>query len=402
LRGTDGLTIDDTRYFTVRATDHWPVLVAGAPDAATRFLTDALAPYEEQRTGQAPFRCDSVGMDDLKSAKLTDYAAIALLDPPPLADGVWNRLVEYVERGGGLAIFLGRNAQPIRAFNSAGAQQLMPGQLLRQWRAGGRGLSLRLTAASHPLLAPFRSFAENIPWDDFPVFRHWVFDQVDDANVVFRFSNGEPAIAERRLGLGRVLAVSTPISDPLNVRGRPAWNRLPTGIDPWPFFVLVNEMFQYLVQQGDSRLNYEVGQPVSLTVHDDGRTSRYQLFVPTGEWQEVTADRNRIALQFADVPGTYRLRSKSGSDQGFSMNLPTEATRLDRIDAESLDDWFGQDGYRLARSREEVNRDLGEARIGHEMFPWLMVLLVLLLALEHLLANRFYNRRGSLVGADEA
>ena len=81
------------------------------------------------------------------------------------------------------------------------------------------------------------------------------------------------------------------------------------------------------------------------------------------------------------------------------MNLPTEATRLERIDAESLNEWFGQDGYRLARGREELNRDLGEARIGHEMYPWLMVLLVLLLALEHVLANRFYNRRSALAGA---
>ena len=84
------------------------------------------------------------------------------------------------------------------------------------------------------------------------------------------------------------------------------------------------------------------------------------------------------------------------------MNLPTDATRLERIDAESLDRWFGQDGYRLARSREEVNRDLGEARIGHEMYPWLMVLLVLLLTLEHVLANRFYGRPSSLAEADVA
>jgi hypothetical protein len=398
LRGTDGLEIDDTRYFTVRATDHWPVLVSGPPDAAALFLTPALAPS----TGQADFLCVSVGFDELKRAKLTDYSAIALLDPPPLVDGVWNRLAEYVDRGGGLAVFLGRNAQPVQTFNNVGAQKLLPGRLVRQWRAGSRGLSLRLTAASHQLLAPFRPLADSIPWDDFPIFRHWVFDQVDDANVVLRFSSGQPAIVERRVGLGRVLVMTTPISDPLNVRGRPVWNRLPTGIDPWPVFMLVDTMFRYLVQQGESRLNYEVGQPVSLTVRDGGGTSRYQLFVPTGIWQDVTAAKNRIALQFADVPGTYRLRSEVGSDQGFSMNLPTDATRLERIDAEDLDRWFGKDGYRLARSREEVNRDVGEARIGHEMYPWLMVLLVLLLALEHVLANRFYSRRSSVLGADMA
>ena len=112
--------------------------------------------------------------------------------------------------------------------------------------------------------------------------------------------------------------------------------------------------------------------------------------------------RPRIALH-CSLP-TYRERIVCGRDADRTEQLPVAADpeRLERIDAESLDRWFGQDGYRLARSREEVNRDLGEARIGHEMYSWLLVLLVLLLTLEHVLANRFYSRRSALTGADGA
>jgi hypothetical protein len=148
-------------------------------------------------------------------------------------------------------------------------------------------------------------------------------------------------------------------------------------------------------------LNYEVGEPVSLTVRDATGQGRYQLFVPSGIWQEVTATKNRVALQFADTPGTYRLRPASGrgTNWGFSMNLPTQATNLERLEPEVLNQCLGAGGYRLARDREAVNREVGEARIGHELYPWLLVFVVLVLVLEHLLANRFYNRRSGLPSA---
>ena len=48
---------------------------------------------------------------DLSNKPLDDYAAVCLLDPPPLADALWQTLNTYVDRGGGLAIWLGRNAE---------------------------------------------------------------------------------------------------------------------------------------------------------------------------------------------------------------------------------------------------------------------------------------------------
>ena len=78
------------------------------------------------------------------------------------------------------------------------------------------------------------------------------------------------------------------------------------------------------------------------------------------------------------------------------MNLPTQTTNLDRIEVATLDQWFGNGGYRLARDREAVDREVGEARIGHELYPWLLVFVALVLILEYLLANRFYNRRSSV------
>ncbi len=398
LRGTDGLEIDNIRFFTIQATDQWPVLLAAGPGADSEDVLNVLSPLGDDQTGQASYRCDVVSVDELRTARLTAYSAVALLDPPPLSDGVWKRLSQFVDRGGGLAIFLGRNAGSAKAFNSTAALELMPSRIVRQSRASGNGLTMRFSHEPHPILNAMRPDEASINWANYSIKRHWAIEQVKETGVIVRFGNGQPAIVERQVGMGHIVVWTTPVSDPAGdaARRRPPWNRLATGLEPWPFFGLVWETFEYIVQQGGSRLNYEVGQPVSLLVRDATGKGQYQMFDPSGVWQPVTASRNRVTLPMATTPGTYRLRPASGrgTHWGFSMNLPTRATDLHRMDRAGLDQWLGKEGYRLARDRESVDREVGEARIGHELYPWLMVFVALVLMLEHLLANRFYHRSG--------
>ena len=92
-----------------------------------------------------------------QASRLDDYAAVCLLDPPPLVDGVWQSLTQYVDRGGGLAVWLGRNAQPkarpVDDFNTPAALKIMPGKLARQWHRQDAFLAPQ--DYQHPLLANF-------------------------------------------------------------------------------------------------------------------------------------------------------------------------------------------------------------------------------------------------------
>ena len=47
----------------------------------------------------------------------------------------------------------------------------------------------------------------------------------------------------------------------------------------------------------------------------------------------------------------------------------------------------------LADDPESLKRAITGRRIGHEIFPWLMVLILILVTAENLLANRFYRER---------
>ena len=185
LRGSDGLAIDDERYFTVEVKQAWPVLIVAPAGVNTDLLTLALAPEtaaDPTVAGEVPpanYQCEVISQGDLVNATLNHYAAVAFLDPKPIPPDLWERLAEYVRSGGSLAIFFGHNARPADAFNEKPAQDLLPGRLTRQTRAGSFDLFVTPERLDHPALAPFRGIpTENVPWNLFPIFKHWDLEEL--------------------------------------------------------------------------------------------------------------------------------------------------------------------------------------------------------------------------------
>lgn len=394
--GQDSLACDDTRYFTVEVKPPWRILVV-APAPAERyalFLVEALAPSTFRRSGQARFDCDIVAQEELSSQALQPYSAVCLLDPKPLAPALWRKLADYVSDGHALAVFLGRNARPVEAFNQAEAQELFPGRLVRQARAPGGDVYLAPRHLQHPVLAEMRDWAGSIPWDASPVYRYWQLDKLArGVQVVVPFTDGRPAVLERPLGRGRVMTMTTPVSDRADEK---AWNLLPLGEESWPFVILVNQMMLYLVGGSDEQLNYQAGQTavVPLGPREDYRS--YLLTAP-GEVQfPLSADpkQNVLVITSTDKPGNYRIQAggrDSGVDRGFSVNLAPRQTQLDRLTEEELRDVFGPLEFRIARERDEIERDVNLGRVGRELFPLLILLVALALGGEYVLANRFYK-----------
>lgn len=404
--GQDGLAADDVRFFTVEVRPSWRVLLA-APRPAERyslFVTEALAPTMLRKRGEARFACDVVDLEELSERPLQQYAAVCLLDPGPLEPAVWKKLAEFAEEGHGVGVFLGRNAnQRLDSFNAPLAQQLLPGKLLRQARAPEGDLCLAPTSFQHPILSAFRGSRGAIPWDASPVFRYWELDRpAKGVDVVLPFTDGRPALLERPVGDGRVLTMTTPISD--DPRDKP-WNLLPVSLQAdqaWPYLILVNQTASYLVGSSDQRLNYACGQTAVLKLEPGDQHEIYYVFPPhgPGDPDDLTfplspdLKRHELTVSSTERVGNYRVRAGgllSGVDRGFSVNLATRQTQLDRIDEESLTEVLGPE-CRVARTAEEIQRDISTARVGHQLFPVLILLVALVLAAEHLVANRFYRQ----------
>jgi len=392
--GQDALAWDNTRYFAIEVQEATPILVLAPPGVIASFFVEAVAPDEFRRTGRARFECRVEEQARGPNLPLDDYAVVCLLDPLPLAPSAWESLAQYVRRGGGLALFLGHNAD-LASFDNPTARRLTGGKLDRQWRSPG-DVFLTLRDLSHPLLAPFRDVATSVPWDRFPVYRHWgLEDVVPPARIVATYSNRQPAIVETSWGRGRVLTMTTPVSDPARARGRQTWNELPTGDDAWPYVVLVHEMVRYLAGAGGTKLNYLAGETAALPNVRDKHPERYQLFTPLDQPQDVTADEGQLVVSFTELPGAYRLKGflQQPMVRGFAVNLPDSASQLARLDPAALDDLLGAGRYQYARNQDDIVLGVGEARLGREFYPFLLPLLALILGLEHLLANRFYRRR---------
>ncbi|MEX0978969.1 MAG: hypothetical protein WDZ48_08970, partial [Pirellulales bacterium] len=403
LSGEDALACDDTHWFTVEVRPAWRVLIAAPSDASRKpqdyalFLSEALAPYAMRIKGEAAFEVDVIGVDELATKPLDAYGAVCLVDPRPLAAEVWQKLHAYVSAGGGLGIFLGGNAMPIESFNEPVAQELMSGKLARQWRSDG-DVYLAPDDFQHPILTGFRSL--DVAWQQLPVFRHWQLDDLaDGANTVVAFSNNRPAIIDRPVGKGRVITMTTPISDPAsraNMRGYVPWNLIPTGDDKFPFYLLANTMVQYLVGSGGERLNYPAGSTAVVHLEPDERHSIYVLTTPRGDQMRTPPgeQQDAIVVTSTEAPGNYRIQAGGGErevDLGFSVNLPPSVSQLDRARFEDLQAIFGENPFRLARNRDEIDRSVSAGRVGKELFPYIILILVVVLAGEMVLSNRFYQ-----------
>ena len=394
LAGQDGLAAGDIYYFTVEVKPAWRVLMAAPKPAKdyALFLAEALAPAAFRKQGRAKFDCDFCDLADLAKRPLFDYAGVCLLDPTPLTPAVWQELADYAADGHGVAIFLGRNAAPIESFNEPQAQQLLPGKLARQVKRPDGDLCLAPHDFQHPILAVFRDRAGSIPWDAFPVFRYWAFGEIKrGVGIVLPYNDGGPALFERPIGKGRSLTMTTPVSDRPN---RSPWNLLPVD-ECWPFLILMNQAAVYLVGGNDQQWNYLAGQTVVVRLDEASRRRSYMLYAPDNLTTPYSADLNRrdLIVTTTDRVGNYRLRAggDGGVDLGFSVNYAPEQIRLDRLTDTELSAIFSPMKFQLARTREQIDRDISTGRVGRELFPPLILLVALVLALEMLVSNRFYK-----------
>ena len=393
--GQDALPADDVRYFSIDVKAPWQILVV-SPDMAhsyAPFLEELISPELWRRSGRSRFECHTITQDKLADARLNKYAAVCLLDPKPLAEKQWRRLADYASSGGGVAVFLGRNASPVDSFNRPAAQEVLAAPLVRQARSPRGDVILSPNNLQHPILSDFQEITGTIPWDDTPVFRYWELAALaDGAGTVVNYNNGRPAIIERPVGNGLTITMTTPISD--RAAAEP-WNLLPVA-DQWPFLILTNRLMLYLVGSTGEQLNYSCGQTAVIPL-DSRRSYRSYLVTSPDDIQfSVSADpkENFLTVSSTDSPGNYRIRAggrTSGVDTGFSVNLAARQTELRRIDRKKLDELFGTLKYRIAENQKEIERDVNIGRVGRELFPLLIFIVVLLLGAECLLSNRFYR-----------
>ena len=409
LEGTDSLAVDNVRHFTISVRPAWKALVVRPQGVNAANLIEAIAPEPERKRGVNQFDCTVVDQRDINQVDFNDYRVVFFLDPKPLTEATWEALESFVSSGGGLGVFLGRNAGKNgwahAEFVSEAAQRVLPGEITDVWRRPDGDLHLNPSGMTHPIMADFRESATSIAWDRLPVFKHWgiqasSIDPNAAIEVIVRFSNEQPAVIEKILGRGRVILMTTPISESARMAGGPTpWNNLIQMTRfGWPSWLLVRQIGFHLATTEQESLNYEIGQTATLPNDERTQPEDYRIYTPRDEDPgKLTATDGRLRYRFTDTPGSYRIKGVLSGPviRGFSVNLSPIRTQMERMTAEQLDDILGKDRYQLARDQSEIQRKQGNQRMGQEFYPLLIILLVIILVLELLMSNYFYRDRAT-------
>src|SRR5262249_50353336 len=154
----------------------------------------------------------------------------------------------------------------------------------------------------------------------------------------------------------------------------------------------------YLAGGADAvNYNYTCGQTVAIALPPTPRFPTYNLAGPglTGAIVIPRASTlSELKITQAVQPGPFTLTGSDGNwNTGFSMNVPAGECNLARVPAEQIEAVFGPNsvlpiGHNV--SMKDALQDHWTQPV--DLFPWLMILLLLVLAVENLLANRFYKR----------
>jgi hypothetical protein len=424
LASRDALAENDEIGFTVEVQPPPLLLIVAPPNVHSAFLREALAPSRFQQRGNVPYRIDTFSLtqwERLSSKELAKYEAVFFLDPPPIPKTSWQKLLQYVNDGKGAAVILGKNADPA-TFNKDAAQELLGITLQMQARKLEGGVWLTLADKTHPILKPFREMdAAAIPWHAVPVFRYWYGNNpAAGTSVAMSYSDGRPAILTRSIGQGRSLVMTTPVSD---LPAETSWNQLPTSPEAaWLFVMLSDGMAQFLIGAGEKNLNYQTGQTAVLHPNLPLFPASCVVQPPSGNSEDfvrIMTDslRHVIAYPAAAMPGNYAVFDKSPNNgtpsflTGFSVCVPPQTWDLTRMNEEQMKSLFGDlmETKRLrvktndARITNEIARTepnavsplhqfgVSRSQSGRELFPLLLMLILVLFLTEYAVANRFYR-----------
>ncbi|RMG34502.1 MAG: hypothetical protein D6725_14205 [Planctomycetota bacterium] len=396
LFSSDPYPTDDRLYFTVAVRPPLRVLIVAPSQVEAEYLLFALAPPEMVRLKRARYDCDWIVPADFGSAELSEVDVLCFVNVPRLAEADWQRAERFVQAGGGLAVFLGRpNAalagpggiDPVN-YGSAAARSVLPGIPVASL-AFAQPEFLDLARVRHPLFEPFERFGGPVELMAAAVYKYWKVDPEPSARVVCSYSDPEhtPALLERNVGRGRVLMLTTAADLSRN------WNELPRS---WQFLALADATMNYLHRAGRPRLNYSVRQTLRVPLPPEGGLRRLMLRKPdlTQELLDLVPGQTDLSLEALAAPGHYEVLAvepQGGFTFRFSANASESESRFDRLGPEELTDMFPEGRFDVARDIEGLTRNVTAGRLGMELFPYLLLLCVLVLLLEQLAANRLYG-----------
>jgi len=383
--GDDSLAPDNRFHFVLSPGQSLPVLILEGPQGRRErslFLSRALG------LGDRPsFRVEVRKAQGLAPSDLARASVVIVNDAPGPGAELARALRGFVEKGGGLILALGEASTPAGWQEVAG--ELLPGSFGTPTdRTSDWGGTLAYIDHTHPVFEIFRAPRSG----DFSAARFFRYRGVTaSAGVLARFDDGAVALAERKLGEGKVLVYASTFDT--------FWNDL--GLQP-VFLPFVHQLVKYAGRFAEARSWYTVGEVLDLgepqaataaseKPADPKRETGAALVVTTPSGRKLQPARGGDSgLLVLEEQGFYEVRPVGGEgrSQTVAVNLDVSESDLSSLDPEELAGAVAPSGSGSGTAAL-TGEMTPEERERRQAFWWyILVAVLLLLAMETALSNR--------------
>lgn len=396
LVSPDPLIADDVRYFTFAVSQTPRVLLVGDRSNDTSLLLSVLQPNSPGYEASKRFLCKTVTTAEFEREALANYDVICVLNWQKPSEAAWTELKRFANDGGALLITAGGEySLDTAAWTTPDSKDVLPGIPLTPVRFRSEAARITLLADDNPIVHSFQESQEAKTELNHAIFdRCWTFSPHADTRTLMMFThpkNPQPSLLERQVGRGRVLLFASAMDN----NGIDKWNE-DFVVENWAFIMLIDETMKYMTGVSETRHNFTVGDTVEIDVSAQERFSQYLVARPRIRQTKgmLPFDEPSVLLEDVDEAGHYTLKS---ADEGntfhsdFSANLMDAESNLTTISDDDLNQILGEGRYTRVTDPETLDRAVNLGRLGVEVFPVLMGLLILLFCAEHLMANYFYD-----------
>ena len=396
--GDDRLSADNVRWVRQEIrSSHRVLLVNGKPSAeemgnATDYVQLALKTNLSGPGNTGRFFTEVVTEEDLNNINLDNYDVVFLCNIGLFTERETSRLEQYVQRGGAVVISLGDQVQA-ENYNHRLYRQgmgLLPAELLQIKHYDSEtseSFEFLTSNNKHPLFEEFEKYPDagltNTP--TFTYFRTKINPR--SSNIVLRFSTSDAAMAERKMGQGRVMLVTT------------SFDRAWSAFVVWPSFLpTMHELVPYLNRPYQVESAWLVGQPIVMPLQEKSTSQTYLLTTPTGEQHSVqevatTSDIAQIVYPHTTHPGIYELHEQQSEHllKRVSVNVdPRESELTPALFSQLQSTLFDDVNVTYSRDFSANNTAKKGNRLQNwSVSIWLLLLVVGLALVEQLIAWKF-------------
>ena len=377
LEPSDSLEDDNVYYFVVERQKPRRIRVLQEGDGSSSFyLENALTsgenlPFTVEVSAQLP----SGSIDPAQ----TPLVVLNDLSRPPRA----SVFQSYLEAGGGLIVILSNNVRADtynRDWDTLLPVQLVERNFVRQ--QDKPFTSITEVNWEHPIFFIFQDLHKAAVAST-QFYSYWRMSPRQDATILARFDEGDPALVEKAVGKGRIIVFASSLD--------PVWTDFPLRSAYVPFWYRVA---QYTAnwQSAPAALRVNRVLPVEASTGEEpGSSGSWNVIDPKGQ-RVLGLDQDNPGFIQLKMPGHYEIRSNKRTDW-VAVNTAPEESDLARV---SLEEFHAVFVPREGRAEESTLEASVLERDRQQSLWWLLLIVACLVFMtEWWVANRS-RRPGSL------